>query len=237
MNAFGQMMAGFKPILEQQILDPTLLKEVMLEVTKRYRFGRRIEGVLEQMQPPQQQQNGEEVKAQAELALEKQAVGHEKSLAQYERRLYALQGQLLEEKAESARLSVRLQEAQSGNTLARVEGKIRENELTADFSGKIRSKDQQIAEKMIETKLKDATNALQRIQDAVGAQMKETVKAAQQRPPIDSELQKNIGQQLELLTKLIQTMSAPRKKTIIEDEQGNVIGLEEELLESHGGGK
>lgn len=237
MNAFGQMMAGFKPILEQQILDPTLLKEVMLEVTKRYRFGRRIEGVLEQMQPPQQQQNVEEVKAQAELALEKQAVGHEKNLAQYERRLYTLQGQLLEEKAESARLSVRLQEAQSGNTLARVEGKIRENELTADFSGKIRSKDQQIAEKMIETKLKDATNALQRIQDAVGAQMKETVKAVQQRPQIDPELQREIKQQYELLLKLIQTMSAPRKKTIIEDEQGNVIGVEEELLEIREGDK
>lgn len=224
MNAFGQMMAGFKPILEQQVLDPQLIKEVMLEVTKRYRFGRRIESVLEQMQAPQPQQQ------------EDDGAKMEKVAAQYERRILTLQGQLLDEKAESARLSVKLVEAQSGNTLAKVEGKIRENELTADFAGKLRTKDQQIVEKAIEARMKEAANSLQRLQDSVGVQMKETVKAVQQRSPIDPALQKAISQQLDLLTQLIQAMTAPRRKTIIEDEQGNVIGLEEEFLPVPKGG-
>ncbi len=219
MNAFGQMMGGFKPILEEQILDPVLVKEIMLEVTKRYRFGRRIENVLEQMQPPPPKKQEEDPKAQID-----------KITAQYENRLLQAQGQLFDEKAESARLSVKLVEAQSGNTLAKVEGKIRENELTADFAGKLRTKDQQITEKAIESKLKEAAGSLQRLQDQVGMQMKETVKAVQQRSPIDPALQKAISQQLDLLTQLIQAMTAPRRKTIIEDEQGNVVGLEEEFL-------
>lgn len=219
MNAFGQMMGGFKPILEEQILDPVLVKEIMLEVTKRYRFGRRIENVLEQMQPPPPKKQEEDPKAQID-----------KITAQYENRLLQVQGQLFDEKAESARLSVKLVEAQSGNTLAKVEGKIRENELTADFAGKLRTKDQQITEKAIESKLKEAAGSLQRLQDQVGMQMKETVKAVQQRSPIDPALQKAISQQQDLLTQLIQAMTAPRRKTIIEDEQGNVVGLEEEFL-------
>lgn len=52
MNAFGQMMAGFQPLLEEGILAFPLIKQIIMEVTRKYRFGREIEDALEQMQPP-----------------------------------------------------------------------------------------------------------------------------------------------------------------------------------------
>lgn len=57
MNAFGQMMAGMKTLQEGQMLPPEALKYILLEVVRRYRFGRQIEGALEMLKAPQPQED------------------------------------------------------------------------------------------------------------------------------------------------------------------------------------
>ena len=53
MNAFGQMSAGLATMGEQGLLPFDATKEIMGELFRRYRFGRKIEQILEMAQPPQ----------------------------------------------------------------------------------------------------------------------------------------------------------------------------------------
>jgi len=224
MNGFGQMMAGFKPMVMEGVLDGQLVKEVMLEVTKRYRFGRRIETVLEQMQAPQPPQDDE-----GKAKLEKMAAEHARGQAQ-------LQGQLLEAKGQIEVLQIQLAEAKVG-------GKLRENELTADFAGKLRSKDLQMADKAIDTRFKQAAAELKRMQDAISQQLTGATQSLQEAKIADPVLRETVGQQLAAvqqmqegqaavlqgLNQLARVMAAPRRKTLIEDENGEVIGVDETI--------
>lgn len=221
MNGFGQMMAGFKPMVMEGVLSGDLVKEVLLEVTKRYRFGRRIESVLEQMQAPQPQDDGGQAK------LEKQAVEFARSQAQ-------LQGQLLEAKGQIETLKIQLAEAKVG-------GKLRENELTADFAGKLRSKDLQMADKAIDTRFKQAASELKRMQDSISQQLTGATQSLQDAKIADPVLRETVQQQLAAvqqmqesqaavlqgLNQLARVVAAPRRKTLVEDENGEVIGVDE----------
>lgn len=55
MNAFGQMTAGLENLIASGSLPFEASKVLLMEVTRRFRFGRRVEAVLEQMQQPQPQ--------------------------------------------------------------------------------------------------------------------------------------------------------------------------------------
>jgi hypothetical protein len=52
MNAFGQMSAGLQALGEGGMLPYPVIKEIMGELFRRYRFGRAIEQELEMAQPP-----------------------------------------------------------------------------------------------------------------------------------------------------------------------------------------
>lgn len=229
MNAFGQMMAGFKPMLEQQALDPELMKEVLLEVTKRFRFGRRIETVIEQMQPPQPQQ-GQDPKPQ----LEKMAAEHAKAQAQ-------LQGQLLTAMSTVQQLKIEISELQARITLEQIGGKLRENQVTAEMGDKLRQKDLQMADKAIDTRFKMAAGELKRMQEGISRELKGATGQLQEAKVADPVLREGIQQQLQAFGQIVETQQAllgaiqqlgqliatPKYKELVEDEQGRVIGVKE----------
>lgn len=238
MNAFGQMMAGLKPLVEEKMLQPEVAKVLILETTKRFRFGRRLEAELETMQPPQPAQEND-----PKPLLEAQE-------SKFLRQLAQLQGQLLDEKAQTARQSIQIEDLRSQVSGARVEGKVRENELIADFGGKLRSKDMQMAEKGIESKFKEAAARLQQMQQGVTQAIDRALATVEQKAQPDPALQQGLQQQMQAMAQmqeglqqlqqgqmamlaavqhLARVVAAPRKKTIIEDERGEPVSVREEI--------
>ena len=67
LNAIAQFMNGAAPLVQQGVLPFDAAKSILLAVTRRYRFGPEVEDELKKMQPPQQQGNGADAKAKADL--------------------------------------------------------------------------------------------------------------------------------------------------------------------------
>lgn len=67
LNAIAQFMNGAAPLVQQGVLPFDAAKSILLAVTRRYRFGPEVEDDLKKMQPPQQQGNGADAKAKADL--------------------------------------------------------------------------------------------------------------------------------------------------------------------------
>jgi len=78
MNAMAQFMNGIAPLVESKSLPFGAAKEMMLEVVRRYRFGREVEDQIKQMQEPKPQQNPEMQKQAKQLQQEKQKLEQEK---------------------------------------------------------------------------------------------------------------------------------------------------------------
>lgn len=57
MNAMGQYFAGVTPLIEKGFLPFEAAKQMLLEITRRYRFGANFEDKLKAMQQPQQQED------------------------------------------------------------------------------------------------------------------------------------------------------------------------------------
>ena len=67
LNAVAQFMNGVAPLVQQGTMPFDAAKSILLAVTRRYRFGPEVEDELKKMQPPQQQGNGADAKAKADL--------------------------------------------------------------------------------------------------------------------------------------------------------------------------
>jgi hypothetical protein len=90
MNAFGQMASGLVPLVEQGLISWEVLKVIMSEVFRRFRFARRIEEYLEMMKPPagagQNQNQGAAIQLQQAKAIKDEAEASvQKAMAQLER--------------------------------------------------------------------------------------------------------------------------------------------------------
>jgi len=62
MNSIAQFMNGINPLLEKGYMDFNVAKSMLVEVTRRYRFGREVEDQLMSMEEPKQQDTEAQMK-------------------------------------------------------------------------------------------------------------------------------------------------------------------------------
>lgn len=122
MNAFGQMMSGLTPLVESGAMPFEVARVFLSEVTRRFRFGKRVEEALELLQPPQPKEDQQVplVRAEAEA-------NAERIRAEGAKRLLEAEQTITRQHAEIQELRLRLQEE-------KVTGKVREGELKANFA-------------------------------------------------------------------------------------------------------
>jgi hypothetical protein len=129
MNAFGQMAAGLENMSQTGILPYDVSKEIVGEMLRRFRFGRRVEQLLEMAQPPQG--NAQAQAQQAEMLKQQ----HAAEVAAKDSQIQGVRAQLREAQAEFAKEKVELVSALTKEKIelttargqAQIDGKIAEH--------------------------------------------------------------------------------------------------------------
>lgn len=245
MNAFGQFMSGIVPLVQQGALSIDVAKVLLGEITRRFRFGRRVEDALETMQasPPQ---NGQD---DAKQVYELKAAKIEADAA---RRESALMKQLVD-------LSGRLAEQKVNNKLDQVQNAGQINAVKSDYVGKMTLAQTDLAHTKLSSAHKDlsarlsaqAQEVLSSI-EAAKAQHQQLLAAAAPAPapeptpePATEESPESEAQEQQLLTailagqqqlaeamsQLIQLTKAPRKRTLILGPDGKPVGAVSQIQE------
>jgi hypothetical protein len=130
MNAFGQMAAGLQNMQESNLLPYDLIKEILGEMLRRFRFGRRVEQILEMAQAPQG--NGQQQAAAVEAMKQQSAA----QLAAKDAQIQGVRAQLREAEANYAKEKIELVNALKQKEVelatargqAQIDGKIAEHE-------------------------------------------------------------------------------------------------------------
>jgi hypothetical protein len=160
MNAWGQMMSGLQPMIMEKVLPFEAGKMIMLEVFRRYRFGRRVEMALEMMQEPapppdqkalEEKQKAEIMKIQSEAA----------------RKVGEMQETIIEITGKNTELQIQNTALKEGVSLekkvAQSDLKTRENELKNDFANKVRAKEDQLHEQKAKLQMESLQVQLEKI--------------------------------------------------------------------------
>jgi len=85
MNSIAQFMNGINPLLEKGYMDFEVAKSMLVEVTRRYRFGREVEDQLMAMEEPKQQDTEAQMKQIQEQS--KQLEDQQKQIAEGTKKL------------------------------------------------------------------------------------------------------------------------------------------------------
>lgn len=133
MNAFGQMLAGIIPMVENGSMPFDAAKEIMLETTRRFRFGRQVEDALAQMKPPAGGGAGAQAQ-QAQLKDAQNAAELERVRADGARVALEDQKKINDIATQLSEARIRLAEQSSQHAMAI-------NGLKNDFAGKNLTKD------------------------------------------------------------------------------------------------
>lgn len=150
MNAMAQFMNGIQPMIEAGTLPFNAAKEMMLEITRRYRFGVDVEEQIKSMKEPQKP-NGEQLKKQME-AFKKKTQETQKGFEGKQKELKVLQDKIEQQKQKS------------GDELDKRFNKLEIDKMQFDFDKKLFAAEQKLNEKAAVSEL----------------QMKETLSIAKQ---------------------------------------------------------
>lgn len=147
MNAFGQMTAGLQPMLDSGQLPYEAFKGILSETFRRFRFGRRVEEALDQMQQPQPQPDQEALvkKHQAEMAGAKAQT--QQVQADAAKKMEEAEQIFTHLKQEIERLKTELKIKDGVVQEVKVQGTVKENMLKQDFAAKNVQKDISVAQK------------------------------------------------------------------------------------------
>jgi len=149
MNAWGQMMSGFQPLVERGVMPFEVLKLVMGEVFRRFRFSRRVEGALEMVQPPQPTEDpaAKEERYKAELAAAR--ADAKRQIGEMQETVIEMTGEIERLRIENMALKKSTELVQEAGKLeatrVATDGKIREHVLQKDYAGKMQLQQQQSA--------------------------------------------------------------------------------------------
>lgn len=169
MNAFGQMMSGITPLLEQGVADFEFAKVMILEVARRFRFGRRMEDALEQLHAPAPQDDGEAAKQQAQLEIKTAQSNAASAVEQMRKQLTEMAGALEKKEIELTGLrqtqqldqkAVEVKFGQQG-----LDHKAQQFQAKTDYQGKITMAKQQNDQ----TQQQLASKELQGLQQQIAA--------------------------------------------------------------------
>jgi hypothetical protein len=248
MNAFGQMAAGLQPLVESGVLPFEASKTIMQEVFRRFRFGRRVESALEQMQqPPPPQDNGAKDELHKAQMMKVQADAA-KAMEASERKVLEMQETVTEVTGANERLKIQLEQGKLKQSEITASSALTQKQLHADGQAKLRDatdKHRNEVAGLHQQKMVDGAKLISKDLDAkvVGLEQKlgEVQKAKQPNPVVDQmlpELQKmtlandKMMTQLEaqnkrfeeMVTQLLKVMASPRKLTLTKGPKGETLG-------------
>lgn len=178
MNAFGQMMAGLSPLIEEGVMSFDVAKTMMIEVCRRFKFGRTVEDALNSMTPPQSgasqkkqadqfQQQTELMTQQHQLALSSNDNKWEQRVLQIQNNLVQVTGELEVAKVQLAQQDLAHAKDEIDNAVNSATGAIASGVKIATLSAKDqRTKDALAGEKMAHAHTK-AKNAVETSRTAI----------------------------------------------------------------------
>ena len=102
MNAFGQMAAGLQNMQQEGLLPYDVIKEIIGEMLRRFRFGRRVEQMLEMATAPQQGAQGQQ------QAMEAMQAKHQAEVASKDAQIQGARAQLRQQQADAAKEKIEL---------------------------------------------------------------------------------------------------------------------------------
>lgn len=147
MNAWGQMMSGLSPLIESGQMPFEAAKLIMMEVFRRFRFGRQVEIALDSIQAPE----GGGGQAAVQAAEEKAKLEVERAKSEAARKVSEMQETVIEKTGECERLKIQLQQVQSQAAnqvdLVKRDSKIETNQMKQDFASKNAAKDMAMQQK------------------------------------------------------------------------------------------
>lgn len=233
LTALGQFVQGIGPMVQQGIVPFEMAKNMMLTITKRFRFGSEIEDQIRAMQPPPPQDNGAEKKAaDAEAKAKEQALSLKEQQAQAQVENTTLRGQLqAEQKArelDKRDTELKLREI----AIDQREAQLKMEQKAAQESLQTRS---QVENVKLDAKRREFAvenkNADTKLKAAVHVDAK-TEAAVKQLGTMIEQLVLAIGQQNETTQTLLQATKAPRKRVPIRDPKTNrIIEVRDEVLQ------
>lgn len=178
MNAFGQMMSGLTPLVEQKILPFEGAKVILGEVTRRFRFGRRVEDILMGMREPAPPED-----EAGKAALEKQQVELERVRSEGAKRLLEAEQTITRLTAQITQKDIELvgtkQAADISIAQKEVETKQAVGQLRSDYQGKLVQQQTQQANEKISANAKQASMGLEQQFSGLMQQLKDQERSIQ----------------------------------------------------------
>lgn len=226
MNAWGQMMSGFQPLIDSGAIPFEVAKVVMSEVFRRFRFARRVEMALDMIQPPQPREDPNAIKERHAAELQKVQAEAKRQIGEMQESLIEYTGEIERLRIENAALKtgkdLALQAGELRATKAETDGKIREHTLRNDYNGKMQLQMQQAADRERQIKerlLKEQVGGLlqqhksyvegvaQKVEQSLAAVEKEDSMKVEKLAQLMAENQKSVTDAITALAQQIQQVA------------------------------
>lgn len=221
MNAWGQMMSGFQPLITSGVMPFEVVKLVISEVFRRFRFARRVEMALETIQQPQPQENPNIVKERHAAELQKVQADAKRQIGEMQETIIELTAALERLKIENTALKNSRELAVEASNLDRkkveVDGKLREHLLTTDYNGKMRLQQEQALKREQALKDKMMKDEIMRMIQQHTAAMEQQKAAVPDLSGLEAALQQLASSQtalMEGMDKLTRLVMAEREAEI-----------------------
>lgn len=100
LTAISQFLSGISPLVQQGVMPFEIARDMLLAITRRFRFGSELEEQLKKMQPPQPQDNGEKEKMAMDLQAKQMDIKAKEAENARKERLAAMEMQFREREHE-----------------------------------------------------------------------------------------------------------------------------------------
>jgi hypothetical protein len=233
MNALGQYLNGVGPLVMKGVMPFQAAQAMMLAIVRRFRFGPEIEDYIKAMQPPKQEDNGEQAKQQQQQMQKDQQAAQDKlssqtQLAQNQLALEKMQHEkdLLERQT---KLDIQEMQLNSDQQIFEIKKQSADKELThksavenhkINTDRKVASlenskyKTENVTNQKIDTKLTDGVKALQTVVKELASMQADLLKVVAENSTKHGEI--------------VKAITAPRKRKIIRDKTGRAQEMVEE---------
>ena len=251
MNAMGQFLNGVAPLIEKQVMPFDVAKNMLLAISRRFRFGSEIEEDIKAMQTPPPQNDGEAQKAAQQQQEQVQQLQQQAqaAISASEQKAVKLEQQLQAEKianqqnSKASELAIREAQLKSQEDLFALEKAVAEKELKIreQMVSESTSNRERIAG-MVEGKAKEAQSNASRVDAKVGQGMgalKQTAAAVEAtKSEMLSAIEVQGAQTQAMVLEILNAIRAPRVRMPVRDKSGrimHVVDAPQETPEGQGG--
>ena len=223
MTAMGQLMNGLTPLVEKGVLPFQGAQAMMLAVSRRFRFGSEIEDYLKSMQPPKPEDDGKGADAEKKvMAAEAKAMQ-----AEMDKKAMADQQSLNEKKTQQDIREIKLNAQEE---IFRIEqAAAKREQACAQKEQQVNLKDQQrtieFAKKEAQAqngKFKTENVVNKKADDTLGKGVASMEKTVQGLAQMVQQLVQKDDMQDQRIERLVQAVTAPRKRTPVRGPDGRI---------------